>query len=138
MKLRSLLLGTLVLAGLLSIPYAPSQPPATPQTVSYTTDVLPFLTKHCASCHANGKKKGGVSFDKYKDNDSVLKDRATWDLVVEMVPGKKMPPPKSPQPTQVEVQGGDQIDRWRSGELRLHQALQRRPGDDPPAQSQRV
>jgi mono/diheme cytochrome c family protein len=90
---------------LFALQHAPTQPPATPQAEpSYTKDVLPFLTKHCVSCHGNGKKKGGVSLDKFKDNDSVLRDRATWDLIVEMIQTKKMPPKEKPQPTPAEAQ----------------------------------
>jgi hypothetical protein len=75
--------------------------PAVPP--SYASKVLPFLKKHCFSCHGEGKKKGGVSFDKYKDDESLLKDRATWDVVIEVIEKKVMPPKKSPQPTQAEA-----------------------------------
>ena len=115
MKLRSLLLGLCALVGLLTLlPFQQClptvrKPPGTPQAAaSYAKDVLPFLNKHCASCHSNGKKKGGVSLDKFKDNDSVLRDRATWDLIVEMIQTKKMPPKEKPQPTPAEAQAAIQ------------------------------
>jgi mono/diheme cytochrome c family protein len=73
------------------------------KVATYAKNVLPFLTKHCFACHGNGKKKGGISFDKYRDDESVLKDRATWDLVVEMIDKKKMPPKEKPQPSAPEA-----------------------------------
>src|ERR1019366_941391 len=110
MKLRSFLLATLVCIGLLCLQQPPSHPATAQETVkdeavvSYAKDVLPFMTKHCYSCHGNGKKKGGVSLDKFKNNESVLKNRAAWELIVEQIETKKMPPKAKPQPTTVEVQ----------------------------------
>ena len=110
MKLRSFLLATLACIGLLCLQQPPSHPATAQETVkdeavvSYAKDVLPFMTKHCYSCHGNGKKKGGVSLDKFKNNESVLKNRAAWELIVEQIETKKMPPKAKPQPTTVEVQ----------------------------------
>jgi mono/diheme cytochrome c family protein len=97
------------LLGILDFPATPTHFAASAQdgkgktVATYAKNVLPFLTKHCFACHGNGKKKGGMSFDKYKDDESVLKDRATWDLVVEMIEKKKMPPKEKPQPSAAEA-----------------------------------
>src|SRR5688572_4391007 len=81
----------------------PGQSPKEPVAPSYSKDVLPFLQKHCFSCHGNGKKKGGMSFDKYKGNEDVLKDRATWELVQQVVESKQMPPKDRPQPAVADI-----------------------------------
>src|SRR3954447_11713765 len=38
---------------------------------TYQKEIRPFLAKHCFACHANGKKKGDLSFDKFMDDLSV-------------------------------------------------------------------
>jgi mono/diheme cytochrome c family protein len=99
----------LALLGILNFQATPTHFVASAQdgkdkiVATYAKNVLPFLTKHCFACHGNGKKKGGMSFDKYRDDESVLKDRATWDLVVEMIEKKKMPPKEKPQPSAAEA-----------------------------------
>ncbi len=65
---------------------------------TYQKDVLPFLKTYCTSCHGGTKPKAGLSFDKYGDEQSVLKDRKTWDNVRHMVETHEMPPAKRPQP----------------------------------------
>jgi len=41
---------------------------------TYQKEIRPFLAKHCFACHANGKKKGDLSFDKFMDDLSVFND----------------------------------------------------------------
>ena len=53
---------------------------------SFVKEVLPFLTRHCYACHGNGKKRGEVSLDPYKDELSLQKDRKVW-ANVEEAPG---------------------------------------------------
>jgi hypothetical protein len=77
------------------------------QTVSskptYEKDIKPFLKKHCFSCHGDGKAKAGLSFDKFKDDDSVYQDRKTWDSVQHMLETREMPPKERPKPEEVEI-----------------------------------
>jgi mono/diheme cytochrome c family protein len=72
-------------------------------TATYGKDVVPFLKKHCFSCHADGKKKGGMSFDKFKSDEDVQKDRATWEAVRDAIDTKHMPPKSQPQPSAEEA-----------------------------------
>src|SRR5438552_3802852 len=64
-------------------PQSPNAKQPTPAT--FAKDVLPFLNNHCYECHGNGKKKGDMSLDKFQDDESVLKDRQTWDSIQHMV-----------------------------------------------------
>jgi hypothetical protein len=66
-------------------------PPADPTDSSYQKRVLPFLTKYCTSCHGSTRPKADLSFDKYKDDPSVLKDRKTWDTLQHMLKAHEMP-----------------------------------------------
>ena len=103
MKLRRPLLFMLVLLTGVAIqaavrtlhtPEAVAQDTATAKAdkPTYEKDILPFLKKHCFSCHGNGKAKAGLSFDKFKDDKSVLQDRKTWDSVQHMLETREMPP----------------------------------------------
>src|SRR4029077_5629837 len=70
---------------------------------SYTQDIVPFLKKHCFNCHGNGKAKADLSFDKFKDDKSVIADRKTWDNVQHMVETREMPPGGRPKPESSEI-----------------------------------
>jgi len=103
MHWRLLGFATLVFGGFLYLSADSTRPSYAAQnddksTVSYGKDLVPFLKKHCFSCHADGKKKGGMSFDKYKNDEDVQKDRATWEAVRDVIETKQMPPKDRPQP----------------------------------------
>src|SRR4051812_25991409 len=54
-------------------------------------ETLPSLTKHCLACHGNGEAKGDLSFEKFKDDTTVVADRKLWDTVRQMVQSHEMP-----------------------------------------------
>src|SRR5947208_17053427 len=74
-------------------PAAPPEPAA-----SFTKDVVPFLTKHCYTCHGNGKKRADLALDQYPDEAAVEKDRKLWENVRTMVRSGEMPPKERPRP----------------------------------------
>src|SRR3954467_4389690 len=61
-----------------------------PHEITFQKDVLPFLKQHCFACHGNGKKKADLSFDRFTDDQSVLKDRRLWDNVQGMLASREM------------------------------------------------
>lgn len=71
---------------------------------SYKQHVVPFLVKHCYECHGNGKKKAGLALDRYTDDASLRKDRATWENVVNMLQTGEMPPKERPRPKAEEIE----------------------------------
>jgi hypothetical protein len=79
-RLRFALVGLFALGaslGLRELPAGerPNKPGANaPGSPSFQKDVVPFLTKHCYHCHGNGKRRGDLALDKYKDDESVQKD----------------------------------------------------------------
>ncbi len=76
-----------------------SLPPAAEATApSFQKDVVPFLTAHCYSCHGGGKNKGDLALDKYHDEQAIVKDRETWENVIEMVRTGEMPPKAKGRP----------------------------------------
>src|SRR5579872_1732314 len=70
----------------------------------FARDVLPFLSRHCFACHGNGKSRGDLSLDRYRDERAVERDRKVWENVIEMVQSGEMPPRKRPRPTGAETQ----------------------------------
>ena len=60
---------------------------------------VPFLQKHCYQCHGPDKKKAGIAFHLYKDEQAVIKDRKIWHSVQDMVHAGEMPPQDRPRPT---------------------------------------
>ncbi len=76
---------------------------AAEESTSFAKDVLPFLTKHCYHCHGNGKKKGEIALDPFRDDESLQKDRTVWEKVLKMVRGGEMPPKERPRPAEAEV-----------------------------------
>ncbi len=70
-------------------------------------DIVPFLARHCFSCHGGGKSKGDVTLDRYHDEQAVVKDRELWENVVKLVRTGEMPPKAKgrprPEPSEVEV-----------------------------------
>jgi mono/diheme cytochrome c family protein len=75
-----------------------------PGEATYQKVILPFLKKHCFACHGDGKAKADLSFDKFKDDPSVLNDRKVWDNVQHMLKAREMPPQGRPQPAPAEVE----------------------------------
>lgn len=74
-----------------------------PAKLSYQKDVVPLLKKYCFDCHADGAKKAGVEFDKYRSHSELLADRKLWDQTLVNVRNREMPPPdKKKQPTLAE------------------------------------
>ncbi len=81
-----------------------SEAPARAPAPTFTKDVVPFLAKHCYACHGNGKHRGDLSLDKYKDDEALQKDRKVWDNVLQMIRNGEMPPKERKRPDAAEVE----------------------------------
>jgi hypothetical protein len=77
--------------------------------LTFLNDIQPLLSQYCFSCHGNGKKKGDVILDTYKDEASILKDQAIWEKVMQNLDAHIMPPENKKQPTQLER---ERIVKW--------------------------
>ncbi len=62
-------------------------------------DIQPILTQYCYDCHGEGMKKGGVAFDEFKSDASVLTNRDLWWNALKYLRAGIMPPDKKPRPT---------------------------------------
>ena len=79
----------------------------------YAKDVRPALETYCFKCHANGKKKGKVSFDGVKTTAAEA-DHKFWDAVLENVKSGAMPPDDEKQPTLAER---EVLTQWIEGSI---------------------
>ena len=68
-------------------------------TSAFATDGVPFLQKHCVSCHGKDKQKGDFALHEFHDALSVLRARKRWRDVMEVVRSGEMPPDDKPQPS---------------------------------------
>ena len=75
---------------------------ANPAVARFESVIQPILIDYCYRCHADGMKKGGLSFDESAPSDLVGK-RDVWSAVLKNVRAGLMPPPGKPRPTAAEV-----------------------------------
>lgn len=75
---------------------------AAPKPVSYSQTITPLLKQYCFDCHGDGKSKGDLALDKWKNEAEAVADARTWQRITEMLDGHEMPPKKRAQPTHQE------------------------------------
>jgi hypothetical protein len=76
----------------------PVRSPDTPTTTiedRFRNTVRPFLDTYCLGCHGKEKPKGDMDLSAYPIADTVARDLAHWDLVLEQLEEKAMPPTKA-------------------------------------------
>jgi mono/diheme cytochrome c family protein len=66
----------------------------------FRKEVLPLLNRYCWDCHGDGETKGDLALDSFTNATVVLRDRRTWEHVLQNVESGEMPPKKKKsQPT---------------------------------------
>ena len=101
----------LLLAVVLSVGLGAANPPASPSLrvdrkvaeVQLNETVLPVLREYCWDCHGDSEAKGGVNFDAHTNLMAVLRDRGTWERVIQTVRSGEMPPKKKKAQPNTEV-----------------------------------
>jgi hypothetical protein len=66
-------------------------------------NVMPVLREYCWDCHGDSEAKGGVNFDAHTNLMAVLRDRGTWERVIQTVRSGEMPPKKKKAQPNTEV-----------------------------------
>ena len=64
----------------------------------YHKEIKPILEEFCFDCHGDGRKKGNMSLDEFKDDGDLLDHKTQWFAVLKNVRAGVMPPPGKPQP----------------------------------------
>src|SRR4051794_29990639 len=83
---------------------AASNRPRAAGEADFNRDVVPFLAKHCYSCHGNGKRKADLALDSFRDELAIQENREIWENVLEMVRTGEMPPKPRPKPADEETE----------------------------------
>src|SRR5258708_9875082 len=61
----------------------------------FDTVVRPFLDNYCLSCHDNETQKGDFDLSPYKTMSAVTRDYLHWELVLDRLQAREMPPEKA-------------------------------------------
>jgi len=101
----------LLLAVVLSVGLGAAKPPASPSPrvdrkvaeSQLNENVMPVLREYCWDCHGDSEAKGGVNFDAHTNLMAVLRDRGTWERVIQTVRSGEMPPKKKKAQPNTEV-----------------------------------
>jgi len=64
----------------------------------FTTDVRPFLKSYCLDCHGTALQEAKLDLSSYSTLKSVTDAHQTWEIVLERLAAKEMPPENSTQP----------------------------------------
>ena len=80
-----------------------------PAAAHFRKNVQPILETYCSDCHADGMKRGGVAFDEFKSDESLLAKHDLWLAVLKNIRAGLMPPAKKPQPRAEERQ---RLEQW--------------------------
>jgi hypothetical protein len=97
----AIILATLLICLAILRPVSEAQ--NSPTSASFDKSIQPFLSKHCYMCHNSKVKSGGLDLKAYQNVDSVLKDRDTWEHVLQKLRTGEMPPQGMPRPTKAEI-----------------------------------
>jgi cytochrome c551/c552 len=88
-------------------------PPPPPKKPTFD-DISPILAKHCVGCHGEKRSRAGLNLEKFKDQESVLKNLKVWEKVANAVRAGEMPPPAKPRPSAAEL---DTLTAWLDGDV---------------------
>jgi hypothetical protein len=64
----------------------------------FTQNVRPFLASYCVGCHGGATPAAQFDLRSYSTMAAVIQDYPRWNLVLEKLTAKEMPPKQAPQP----------------------------------------
>ncbi len=86
---------------------APTKTTATaPLENRFRDTVRPFVDTYCVGCHGKENPKGDLDLSVFATADSVAKDLAQWEVVLEQLKSGTMPPAKAKQHPNDEMRRG--------------------------------
>ena len=65
----------------------------------FSADIQPLLKKYCLECHATKVKKGSLDLERFTSVDHIRNDLKPWQMLVELLETREMPPKGKRQPT---------------------------------------
>jgi hypothetical protein len=87
----------------------------------FTQTVRPFLASYCTTCHSGSTPAAQFDLKPYDSTAAVVKDYPRWNLVLDKLAAKEMPPKPVKQPDDKDRQAViDWIQQVRTEEARKH------------------
>lgn len=74
-----------------------------PDGGAFHRQIAPLMQKYCNECHAGPEAKAEIDLARFRFAREALADPDTWELVYDMVDARRMPPARSPQPSDEEA-----------------------------------
>ena len=91
-------------AVLTAVALAATPLPAAEKAPDFARFGVPFVKKHCVSCHSGDRPAGELALEGVRETATVVKQRDVWQRVVRMVQTGTMPPKDRPRPAPAEVE----------------------------------
>src|SRR5436190_3709731 len=63
----------------------------------FAAEVQPFLKTYCLGCHGPERQEGKLNLASYDSLSAVKKNQQIWELILERLKGKEMPPEDAPK-----------------------------------------
>src|ERR1051326_6234690 len=87
----------------------------------FAQTVRPFLTQYCVGCHGGTTPAAQFDLRAYATLDAVVKEYPRWNLLMERLAAREMPPKVAPQPPDAARQAViDWVQAVRMNEARKH------------------
>jgi hypothetical protein len=94
---RALTIARLLLAGSVALPWTGAADTATLDLErTFTTTVQPFVARYCAGCHSGATPAAQFDLHQYSTLAAVVRDYPRWNLVLEKLAARQMPPTVAP------------------------------------------
>ena len=91
------------IAAFLSTPLLSANDGASPEVSAFVSKIQPFLKSYCIKCHGPENSKGEMALHTLSELSSG-RDIEQWELILEMLKRREMPPQDEPQPSQADQQ----------------------------------
>ena len=95
------IVGLTAAVALMSSPTVSADDTAAAREPVFSSQVRPFLGKHCSNCHSGPDAEAGISFDQHPIDYSDEAPAAVWQKVLEVLQFDEMPPPDEERPDSI-------------------------------------
>lgn len=110
-----------VLAGKAAPVFAQASPDSPSFDRSFASDIQPLLDRYCFECHAAPEPEGDLDLATFTSLEAIRRQLPAWQKVDEMLHTGQMPPKKSNQPTDAEIERLRQwVRSFLTAEARAH------------------
>ncbi|MFN0088116.1 MAG: DUF1592 domain-containing protein [Blastocatellia bacterium] len=69
-----------------------------PVAESFEATLVPFFAENCYACHNEKRPSGGLNLELYKTGAALAEHRDTFELIVQKLESREMPPKSAPRP----------------------------------------